>query len=106
MYGGLRRRAARLRSGIAQALNAAGLAVIISGDGPAFQVSFMDQPASNYRDTLLAQSALYEDFALALLDQGVLTLPDGRWYVSAAHTDEDIDRTLNAVESVCAHSGA
>ena len=38
------------------------------------------------------------DFALALLDEGVLPLPDGRWYLSTAHSDEDIDRTLAAVE--------
>jgi glutamate-1-semialdehyde aminotransferase len=27
----------------------------------------------------------------------VLTLPDGRWYLSTAHTDEDIEQTLQAV---------
>jgi glutamate-1-semialdehyde aminotransferase len=32
----------------------------------------------------------------------VLALPDGRWYVSTAHTEEDIDRTLEVVRSVCA----
>jgi glutamate-1-semialdehyde 2,1-aminomutase len=61
----------------------------------------MDQSASNYRDTLRAQNALYEDFALALLNRGVLVLPDGRWYVSAAHTEDDIDHTIEAVQSIC-----
>ena len=65
----------------------------------------MSEPAANYRQTLRAQVGIYNDFALALLDEGVLVLPDGRWYVSAAHTDEDIDRTLGAIQSVCAHSG-
>jgi glutamate-1-semialdehyde 2,1-aminomutase len=105
VYRGLRARADRLREGIARALKETGLSVILSGDGPVFQVSFMDEPASNYRETLRARTELYADFILGLLDHGVLVLPDGRWYVSTAHTDEDIDRTLEAVRAVCAHSG-
>jgi glutamate-1-semialdehyde 2,1-aminomutase len=106
LYRGLRARADRLREGIASALNETGIPVTISGDGPVFQVSFMAAPAKNYRDTLRAQTALYADFAMGLLDKGVLSLPDGRWYVSTAHTEEDIDRTLEAVRSLCTHSTA
>jgi glutamate-1-semialdehyde 2,1-aminomutase len=105
IYRSLRARADRLREGIAASLKETGLPVATSGDGPVFQVSFMEKPANNYRETLRARTALYSDFALGLLDKGVLVLPDGRWYVSAVHTDEDIDRTLEAVRSVCAHSG-
>jgi glutamate-1-semialdehyde aminotransferase len=35
---------------------------------------------------------------VALLDEGVLALPDGRWYCSIAHSDATIDETLAAVE--------
>lgn len=104
VYPRLRTRASRLQEGIASALRDAGVAVNISGDGPVFQVSFMDDAAKNYRDTLRARSDLYAGFAMGLLDKGVLTLPDGRWYVSAVHSDEDIDRTLEAVRSLCAQS--
>ncbi len=106
IYRGLRARADRLREGIAGALYETGIPVTISGDGPVFQVSFMSAPAINYRDTLRAQTARYVDFAMGLLDKGVLSLPDGRWYVSIAHTEEDIDRTLEAVRSLCTHSAA
>jgi glutamate-1-semialdehyde 2,1-aminomutase len=101
IYGCLRERGERLRRGIDEALKSAGLPAVLSGDGPVFQVSFMEQPAVNYRETLRARTSLYSDFALALLDHGVLILPDGRWYVSTAHSDEDIERTLEAVHSVC-----
>lgn len=106
IYRGLRTRADRLREGISGALYETGIPVTISGDGPVFQVSFLGAPAKNYRDTLRAQTALYADFAMGLLDKGVLSLPDGRWYVSIAHTEEDIDRTLEAVRSLCTHSAA
>ena len=101
IYQGLRSRSDRLREGIAAALKEAGLPVVTSGDGPVFQISFMDQPARNYRETLRSDAGLYGDFLLGLLDYGVLVLPDGRWYVSAVHTDEDIDSTLDAVRAVC-----
>jgi glutamate-1-semialdehyde 2,1-aminomutase len=105
IYHDLRARADRLRNGIASALDETGPPAIISGDGPVFQVSFMSEPARNYRETLRAQTALYGDFAVGLLDRGVLVLPDGRWYVSTAHTEEDIDRTLEVVRSVCVKPG-
>lgn len=104
IYRGLRARAERLREGIEGALKGTGVPVTTSGDGPVFQVSFMDAPATNYRDTLRARMDSYGDFAMGLLDKGVLTLPDGRWYVSAVHSDEDIERTIEAVRSLCAHS--
>jgi glutamate-1-semialdehyde 2,1-aminomutase len=60
----------------------------------------MRQPARTYRDTLTANAAQYSDFAMGMLDEGILLLPDGRWYVSIAHTDADIDFTLSAAERV------
>jgi glutamate-1-semialdehyde aminotransferase len=42
--------------------------------------------------------ALYSDFVLALLAEGVLPLPDGRWYLSTVHTDCDVEATLEAVD--------
>ena len=62
-------------------------------------MSFQTTAPRTYRETLLADGKLYSDFALALLDEGVLVLPDGRWYLSAAHTAEQIDRTLEIVET-------
>jgi glutamate-1-semialdehyde 2,1-aminomutase len=60
----------------------------------------MSRPARNYRETLDGDKQLYSDFALALLDEGVLALPDGRWYMSTAHTDEQIAATLAAAARI------
>jgi glutamate-1-semialdehyde 2,1-aminomutase len=87
----------RLRDGIANVLRKTGHNVCTAGVGSVFHVAFMHTQPKNYRDLLLADKALYSDFVLALLDEGVLALPDGRWYISAAHTEEDIDETLAAV---------
>lgn len=98
VYTDLRRRAGKLRKGLERILGSTGHSVATNGEGPVFHVAFMERPARNYRDLLAANMELYSDFALALLDEGVLVLPDGRWYLSTAHSDEDIDATLAAVE--------
>ena len=100
VYDEMWRRGDRLRFGLEEILRGARFEVVTSGAGPVFQVSFMSRPARNYRETLDADRELYSDFALALLDEGVLVLPDGRWYVSAVHTDEQIDATLAAAADI------
>lgn len=95
-YEELKTRSDRLRSGLEDLLRTHEYQVVSSGYGAAFQISFMEKPARNYRETMAADKSLYSDFALALLDEGVLVLPDGRWYVSFAHSDEDIEATLAA----------
>jgi glutamate-1-semialdehyde 2,1-aminomutase len=102
VYGQLVRRGERLRAGLETLLHSRGLAVVTSGVGSVFQLSFMARPARTYRETMAAHVARYSDFAIGMLDEGVLVLPDGRWYLSTAHTDADIDFTLAAVGRVVA----
>jgi glutamate-1-semialdehyde 2,1-aminomutase len=98
IYPDLWKHGEKLRLGLERVLLERGLKVVTSGGGPVFQLSFMENRANNYRDMLAADQTKYRDFAIALLDEGVSILPDGRWYVSAAHSDEDIDETLAAIE--------
>ena len=102
VYADLWRRGERLRKGLEGILRTHGFNIVTAGGGPVFQLSFMEKPARNYRETLAADKWLYSNFALALLDEGVLVLPDGRWYLSTAHNDEDIDTTLAAAERAAA----
>jgi glutamate-1-semialdehyde 2,1-aminomutase len=100
----IERNGERLRRGLEEILRQAGHTVLTQGVGSVFQLSFMDIPATEYRDTLKADKRLYQDFSMALLDEGILTLPDGRWYTSAAHSESDIDATLDAVEQAVRES--
>jgi glutamate-1-semialdehyde 2,1-aminomutase len=90
----------KLRAGLERILRERGLPAVTNGRGAVFQVSFCDRRPRTYRDTLTADRRLYSDFALALLDEGILALPDGRWYLSTAHTDADVDATLEAAKRV------
>jgi len=98
IYSNLFRRGEMLRDGIASILRERGHKLCTAGEGPVFHLSFTERQPQNYRDLLVADKQKYSAFVLALLDEGVLPLPDGRWYTSTAHSDTDIERTLNAVE--------
>lgn len=98
LYPRLERLGTRLREGLVAILRGAGHLVVTQGEPAVFQIAFRAEPARNYRETLTSDTQKYSDFALALLDEGVIVLPDGRWYTSAAHTEADIDATLAAAE--------
>ena len=98
VYPRLRQLGEKLSSGLAQALRQAGHNAVTTGDGPVFTLHIQQDAPHTYRDTLKADKQVYSDFALALLDEGVQVLTDARWYISAAHTEQDIDATLRAAE--------
>lgn len=97
-YHWMRERADRLRHGLESILRAEGLPALTTGDGPVFSLHFLAQPPRTYRDTLAGRPDLYAHFAMGLLAEGVLPLPDGRWYLSTAHTETDIEQTLAAAQ--------
>ena len=98
VYEDLFRRGERLRAGLVSLLRGKGYNAVSNGEGTVFHIAFMDRPARRYRDLLASDTQLYSDFVLALLDEGVLVLPDGRWYISTAHTDDIVVATLAAAE--------
>lgn len=70
----------------------------------AFHVSFTEQPPiRDYRDyAAKTDKERYNDFTLAMLTRGVRLIGRGIWYVSAAHTDAQIDQTLAAADQALA----
>ncbi len=88
----------RLARGLVKLMTDAGHQAVATGDGPVFTLHLQAEAPRTYRDTLSGDSKTYSDFALSLLDEGVLVLPDSRWYISAAHTEADVEATLFAAE--------
>ena len=76
-----------------------GIPLVTTGVGSVFSVHFgLETPPQNYRDTLPADATRYGRFRNAMLGAGVLLLPDGRWYIGAAHSDEELRLTQRAIE--------
>jgi glutamate-1-semialdehyde 2,1-aminomutase len=89
----------KLISGIADLAASHGVALTITGFSTAFSLHFSRRARyRDYRDTLDDDKAALGRFLLLLLDEGVQTVPDGRLYVSAAHTAEDVPETLAAMD--------
>ncbi|MBM4465486.1 MAG: aminotransferase class III-fold pyridoxal phosphate-dependent enzyme [Chloroflexi bacterium] len=74
------------------------LPVLIQGPGPMFYVYFTDQEqVMDYRTYLQADAEAYARFSVALQERGVFTQTGrGLWYLSAAHTQDDVMLTLQA----------
>jgi glutamate-1-semialdehyde 2,1-aminomutase len=77
--------------------------VLVNGIGAAFHLSFTRQKEmKNYRDTISSDLQARDSFIQSMLEAGVYLLPDGRWYVSAAHDERDVVATLSMVREVFA----
>ena len=88
-----------LAEGIAGRAQARGIALAVSGFGTAFALHFTGRTEfHNYRDTLGDDQAKLKRFLLLALEEGVQFVPDGRAYTSTAHTEADIQESVEAVD--------
>jgi len=93
----------KLMQGIQTIIDREQIRAIIQGFGPMFQIHFtpLDR-IRNYRDYCRSDLDTYMIFRNKLLPRGIFIRPAhfGEVYISAAHNDEDIDKTVGAVEDV------
>jgi glutamate-1-semialdehyde 2,1-aminomutase len=79
-----------------------GVDCIVQGLGSMFQVVFgTGEPLRHYRDVLKTDQKRYAAFRHELLKQGIHSNSSGLacWFVSAAHTQEDVEITGGAIEN-------
>jgi glutamate-1-semialdehyde 2,1-aminomutase len=94
VYGRLRRLGSRLLEGL-RAFSNGSLPVLVQGVPACFHLLFTDKPAIvNYPDFLACDTRRTRMWLEQALMEGILQMGDARWYVSAVHTEQDIDITL------------
>ena len=108
-YPALDAKAARLAAGLRSALDESGVPGQINRSGSLLTLFFSSTPVGDYAGAKKSGSARFAAFFREMLAQGIL-LPPSQFealFVSAAHTDGDIDRaiaaaraSLNAVSAV------
>src|SRR5579863_8571746 len=76
-------------------LKDAGIAAQISGEPPLFDVVFSSEPVRDYRGTLAGDAELMRRFNLLLRERGILK-GESKYYISLAHTNEDVAFTIDA----------
>jgi len=89
---------ARLAAGLADAARDAGVALQVSAFGSLLTPFFTSQPVRDFRSALSCDTDAYGRFFRAMLARGVYPPPSQfeAWFLSAAHTDRHVARTLEA----------
>ncbi|HZT88607.1 MAG TPA: aminotransferase class III-fold pyridoxal phosphate-dependent enzyme [Stellaceae bacterium] len=78
-----------------------GVAAQVTGEAPLFDIVFTDEPIRNYRSTLRGDADKMRRFNALLRERGILK-GESKYYVSVAHTDDDVRHTVGAWESAIA----
>lgn len=91
--------------GISDVVEDAGVEAVVQGPGPGFTICFTELDEITNPNQIAAIPAYPHIkraiiFFQEMLNRGIFVLPGrvGRMYVSLAHTEEDIDRTIQAAE--------
>lgn len=93
----------KLMDGIKQAAETHDPELKVFGFGPILVSLFTPrEELTDYRDTLDADKAKLSTFIARLQDQGIRVIGRGLWYISAVHTEADIDQAIDAVNRVLA----
>jgi glutamate-1-semialdehyde 2,1-aminomutase len=87
-----------LMAALGELLKVAGIPAQISGEPPLFDVVFTDEPVRDYRGTLRGDADKMRRFNTLLRERGILK-GESKYYVSLAHTPEDVRFTIDAWKS-------
>ncbi|MFM9105548.1 MAG: aspartate aminotransferase family protein, partial [Chloroflexota bacterium] len=95
------RLAARAAAGLEEIARERGIAMTVARFGSVFVPYFMEGPIESYADLLRNDTAADVAFRTEMCRRGIFMLPTAlkRNHVSSAHTEADIDRTLEAARA-------
>lgn len=98
----LERSGARLEQGMKEVARRRGRPMQFQRIGSMFCGYFTDRPVWNLSDALTSDRALFARFFHGMLEEGVYLAPSQfeAGFLSTAHTDADIDRTIEAADRV------
>ena len=98
LYRRLSTRGAELVVGLGDAARAAGVPLQVNGVGSVLTPFFVDRSVTDYESATAADSESYATFFHSMLAQGVYPPPSQfeGWFLSAAHTERDVTRTIRA----------
>ncbi len=93
---------ARLERGLLDAAAAKGVDAAINRAGSVLTLFFKKGGAGTYEDVMQASTSRFAKFFHGMLERGIYLPPSAfeAWFLSAAHTEEDVDRTVKAAAEV------
>ncbi len=90
-----------LCSACQQVLNKFKIDAIAECTGSLWQILFMNQTPVNFADILASNQDAVRRLDIELLKRGQYVLPGVRRFVSAVHTDQDMEDTVHGLEEAC-----
>jgi glutamate-1-semialdehyde 2,1-aminomutase len=91
--------AEQLKSGFYSVAESVGEQIHIVGEGPVFQIFFTSEAPSDYPAVLKSDRPRGREFGLHMIRQGFFLNPGEKFYISLAHNQDDVERTLSAAET-------
>ena len=98
LYATLSALGSQLAAGLADAARSAGVALQVNAFGSVLTPFFTDRAVRDYASATSADAKRYSTFFRGMLLRGVYPPPSQfeAWFLSAAHTEKDVDRTIRA----------
>ncbi|RAV21961.1 aspartate aminotransferase family protein [Paenibacillus contaminans] len=92
----------KMRSGLREIHNRLDMDVFVAGFGSVFTTYFMNFEPKHYAELQHNDADFYVKYRHKLIERGIYKMPMNikRNHVSYSHTDEDIDHTLDVIETV------
>ena len=102
LYRQLARLTAKLAAGLADAARSASVPLQVSAFGSLLTPFFTSAPVTDFQSALRADTQAYAAFFRGMLARGIYPPPSQfeAWFLSAAHTERDIDKTVKAAGAV------
>ncbi|MBP3584238.1 MAG: glutamate-1-semialdehyde 2,1-aminomutase [Peptococcaceae bacterium] len=90
----------KLVQGLQTAADKAGVKIALNQSASLFTIFFTETPVDSYQAAMTSNTEQFKVFFQAMLGQGFYLPPSQFecWFVSQAHSDEDIENTIKAAE--------
>ncbi|MFD1776370.1 glutamate-1-semialdehyde 2,1-aminomutase [Paenibacillus rhizophilus] len=100
VYEEMERLAIRLTGGLKESADRHGIPLTINRIRGAFSTHFCDHPVTDYEEAQDTDGEAFASFFRHMLNRGINLAASKyeAWFLTTAHTDEDIDATLEAAE--------
>ncbi len=107
-YEALERSAERLVAGLEESARRHGVPASFNRVGSMFTLFFTDRPVVDFAGAISSDTAMFGRFFHAMLRRGIYLPPSQfeAWFLSSAHTDVEIERTIEAADAALAEAAS
>lgn len=100
IYDKIEKKASRLEQGIKAAADKSGIPIHINRVGSMMSVFFTEERVRDYKSVMTSDTEKFKKYFCAMLNEGIYLPPSQfeAYFLSMAHTDDDIAKTAQAAE--------